>query len=373
MMQRLAIGVGLVMSVAVACSGRSKSTDSTASTGGERSLPDGGEPSAASGGAGTANGGVAGGGSSGVSGGRAANTGGRSTGTGGDTSPSEGGAPSTGGQAATGGSTVEPGTGGGGNGGNAGASGDGGAPPGNECGCGPLEQCFDGSLCVARSVVVPLGFAIDATEVTRSQYAAWLAIREEDPFQTPQCRWNQDLEPDAACIAQASVCQGAACDAHPQPCVDFCDAAVYCREVGKQLCGGTNGGPTDRDGADSEWLLTCTANGKHDALSGEAFVSGQCNDQTANSRSTVPVGSKTACQSPEPGYSGIFDLIGNLREWEDNCDAMTGAADICHLRGGSFGISAAAPVCSETVYADRGSFAESVGFRCCEPNPGRKP
>jgi formylglycine-generating enzyme len=366
-MQRFAIGVGLVMSVAVACSGKSKRTGDATSTGGESQLHDGGETATARGGASSSSSGSPNGGT-GASGGRGSSTGGTSISTGGNASmPSGGATVVTGGQAATGGSTVEPGTGGSSNGGSAGDSGDGGAPPGNECGCGPLEQCFDGSLCVARSVVVPLGFAIDATEVTRSQYAAWLAVREEDPFQTPQCRWNEDFEPDAACMAQASVCQGAACDAHPQPCVDFCDAAVYCRAVGKQLCGGTNGGPTDSHGADSEWLLACTANGKNDAVSGDAFVGGQCNDQTANSRTTVVVGSKQDCQSPEPGYAGVFDLIGNLREWEDNCDSMTGAVDTCHLRGGSFGISAAAPLCSETVYADRGSFAESVGFRCCEP------
>ncbi len=105
-------------------------------------------------------------------------------------------------------------------------------------------------------------------------------------------------------MALPSVCRGANCSNHPQPCVDFCDAAVYCREIGKQLCGGTDGGPTTSAGDDSEWLLACTANGKNEAISGESFVFGQCNDQTASSQTTVVVGSKQACQSPEPGYSG---------------------------------------------------------------------
>ncbi len=70
---------------------------------------------------------------------------------------------------------------------------------------------------------------------------------------------------------------------------------------------------------------------------------------------------------------GVFDLIGNLREWEDNCNTMDGAADTCHLRGSTFGNSAAAPLCAETLYADRGSLKDTVGFRCCEPDPGRRP
>jgi formylglycine-generating enzyme required for sulfatase activity len=255
-----------------------------------------------------------------------------------------------------------------------GGSAQGGAPPASDCDCGPLEECFDGragQLCVARSVLVPLGFTIDATEVTRAQYAAWLAVRPAVPQQSPQCRWNEDFEPDADCMAQPSVCQGADCGDHPQPCVDFCDAAAYCRDIDKQLCGGVDGGSTNAAGADSEWLLTCTANGKNQGITGANFVPGQCNDQTANSQTTVPVASEPDCQSPEPGYSGVFDLIGNLREWDDNCDTMSDRLDVCHVRGGSFGTSAAAPVCSETLYAERGSFAETVGFRCCDPRPDR--
>ena len=371
-MLRLVIGLGLVVSVAVACSGKSNSNDGALSSGGDASPAEGGEP-AANGGTAPASGGETSGGRA-VSGGSTATTGGRATSTGGNhSSPQGGSGGDTGGRADTGGSNAEGGTAGnnveGGSGGSS-AGGDGGAPPGDECGCGPLEQCFDGRLCVARSVVVPLGFAIDATEVTRAQYAAWLAVREDNPFQTPQCSWNEDFEPDAVCMKQPNVCQGADCGAHPQPCVDFCDAAVYCREIGKQICGSVDGVATDAAGTDSEWLLACTANGKNQGISGEGFVRGQCNDQTGNAQTTVPVASKSECQSPEPGYSGIFDLIGNLREWEDNCDTMNGNFDTCHLRGGTFGISAAAPLCGETVYAERGSFSETVGFRCCEPEPG---
>ncbi len=143
-------------------------------------------------------------------------------------------------------------------------------------------------------------------------------------------------------MALPSVTQGANCSNHPQPCVDFRDAAVYRREIGKQLCGGTDGGPTTSAGDDSEWLLACTANGRNEAHFGRIFRRRAVQRSDSKSQTTVVVGGEQACQSPEPGYSGVFDLIGNLREWEDNCNTMDGAADTCHLRGGTFGNSAAA-------------------------------
>ena len=92
---------------------------------------------------------------------------------------------------------------------------------------------------------------------------------------------------------------------------------------------------------------------------------GTCNDGTANMPSTVPVGSMPDCQSSEPGYQGIFDLSGNLREWEDNCDAEPADA-ICAPRGAAFGISAAWPGCTLSVTAHRDEEDAQIGFRCCQ-------
>jgi hypothetical protein len=84
----------------------------------------------------------------------------------------------------------------------------------------------------------------------------------------------------------------------------------------------------------------------------------------------------------------IFDLSGNVAEWENSCSAYTmgdgGTKDLCAVRGGSFdsprgavgGIDggggstgpAASLVCKSTVYqppVPRDTTAPDIGFRCC--------
>ena len=87
-----------------------------------------------------------------------------------------------------------------------------------------------------------------------------------------------------------------------------------------------------------------------------------CNKTTA----TVPVGSKATC---EGGFPGLFDLSGNVREWEDSCDGMTDRSDICRARGGSiFSYGGAYLSCG---FGDTGGRAARddnkwfAGFRCC--------
>ena len=201
----------------------------------------------------------------------------------------------------------------------------------------------------------PNPFLIDATEVTRGQYAAWLATNPNpaDIWQDTTCSWNTSFTPDATCMTQSSVCQGTGCANHPQPCIDMCDASAYCNAVGKRLCD------------ESEWDNACTSNGVNQITYGNSFVPGACNDYSLNGTTTVPVGSKPACQSPIPGYAGVFDLIGNVSEWVQNCTGSAGQADICKPRGLSFGYGAAAPICSQSTYAKRSAVYDNVGFRCC--------
>jgi sulfatase modifying factor 1 len=99
---------------------------------------------------------------------------------------------------------------------------------------------------------------------------------------------------------------------------------------------------------------------------------------------TVPVGSMIACQSAVPGYEGVFDLSGNVSEWQDSCDG-TGRSGVCLAQGGSFQYALChdpedgSPVpcvgggcCSYIDLATRDlSFTAipeggaSIGFRCC--------
>ena len=266
------------------------------------------------------------------------------------------------------------GAGGGGVAGNGEASGSGGAT-GSCTGCQSLEQCWDGQLCVAQSVSVPAGFAIDATEVTRGQYAAWLATNPATTGQATVCSWNASFTPDVTCMGRVSVCQGTACAQHPQPCVDMCDAAAYCTGVGKRLCGAIGGGSVSSVTPDmslniatkSQWYNACTSSGVNQFTYGNSAVWGNCNDYLSFSTTTVPVASMPECQSPIPGYAGIFDLIGNVSEWEDNCNGSAGQADRCKLRGFSFGAGELMPMCSQFTSAYRDATYATIGFRCCIP------
>jgi formylglycine-generating enzyme len=221
-------------------------------------------------------------------------------------------------------------------------------------GCQTLEQCWNSTLCVAQSVSVPTGFTVDATEVTRGQYAAWLATQPATTGQAAFCTWNTSFAPDATCMADKAVCQGSGCANHPQPCVDWCDALSYCQAVGKRLC------------TQSEWDNVCTSNGVNEAVYGKSWAMDMCNDYTFNNTTTVPVGSMAGCQSSVAGYAGIFDLIGNLGEWTDNCFKSSGQSDGCDPRGLSFGMGAAAPVCSQAIPMRRGDLNATTGFRCCD-------
>ena len=354
---------------------------SEAAAGGATSIAGSTATSAGAVDAATASGGaVSTGGSTGSSGG----TGGRTTGStssggsagasrgqGGGSSGTGGGGAASGGSAGPGGSSSRTT---GGAAGNGGTSGTGGAA-GGCTGCQSLEQCWNGQLCVAKSVSVPAGFSIDATEVTRGQYAAWLETNPASTGQAAVCSWNTSFTPNATCMAQPSVCQGTECANHPQPCIDMCDASAYCNAVGKRLCGAIGGGSVSSTAPDlslniatkSQWYNACSSNGVNQFTYGNSSVRGNCNDYLTFSTTTVPVASMPECQSPIPGYAGVFDLIGNVSEWEDNCYGSAGQADGCRARGFSFRLSELMPMCSQFSSTYRSAAYDNVGFRCCVP------
>jgi formylglycine-generating enzyme required for sulfatase activity len=223
-------------------------------------------------------------------------------------------------------------------------------------------------------VWLPQGYCIDSTEVTMRQYQDWLDSSPPTTVQTGPCTDNGFVL-NTECLAD--VYGGAGFDDFPVVCVDWCDAYAYCRSVGKRLCGSIDGGSVPIDYATyadvSQWHNACVSDGaKNFYAYGVGYQPDACNgcydpdvgltctgDETA-----VPVASMQSCQSSAPGYGGVFDLSGNVWEWEDSCSELNSVLS-CAIRGGSFRDGSLD--CINVVMAPFDGPSSNIGFRCCAP------
>jgi hypothetical protein len=297
------------------------------------------------------------GGSGAQTGGGTGNNGANGGGGSGGTAGGAGGASTTGGTAgnrptAGGGGTTATG-GSGGTGGTDAAGGEAGANPGTCPATCPLDEpsCIDGACGVRGPKLVSAGsYYIDATEVTVGQYKAFLDAKGGDTSgQTSVCAWNTDFKPAGDPGTDPNL---------PVSYVDWCDAAAFCAWAGEHLCGAIDGGVLTKDDlfdeTASQWFQACGAGGSHPRNNA------MCNSVDGNG-DAVPVGSLPGC---EGYYPGLFDMEGNVAEWVDVCDSITGSSDVCHAPGGS--MVDAQSYCSEDYdYFTRDKTAFTIGFRCC--------
>jgi sulfatase modifying factor 1 len=204
----------------------------------------------------------------------------------------------------------------------------------------------------------PGHWCVDTTEVTVRQYAEFLASAPSPTNQPPACiTWNISF--DRTCGSG-----GEATDADdPANCVDWCDANAYCKWAGKRLCGKPGGGQVDWSafGAPntSEWSWTCTDGGKHPYVYGDLAASGMC---VAGAADVAHVMSFPRCVVA----AGIFDMNGNVAEWENSCDGNLGGSDSCRRRGGDFGDTADEAQCYDDSQRRRDARETATGFRCCK-------
>ena len=278
-----------------------------------------------------------------------------------------------------GGGTSGAGAGAGGSAGTAGSAGSGGSG-------GAAMHCPPGTTNRSSSQI-PLAaggfYCIDHAEVRNSDYKAFLDANPSAPTgQIAACAFNTSYAPDTT----------GGCNQYdptnkpniPIACVDWCDAAAFCKWDGKHLCGKVGGGsnaPADfADATKSAWYNACSKGGTKDFPYGNAYMGDACVglDNTAVHPLATPV---TTCVG---GYDDLYDMSGNVAEWEDSCTGTSGAADQCLDRGGSYldtntAVGMAPSLqCNSNVHGSpkmatkpRSTRDPETGFRCCsEAVPG---
>jgi hypothetical protein len=205
---------------------------------------------------------------------------------------------------------------------------------------------------------------IDATEVTNAQYAQFLAANYPISAQDPWCAWNTTYQPPGGWPATGK-------DDVPVVYVWWCDAFAYCKWAGKRLCGKLGGGPNgygaSADATASQWFNGCSASGARLYPYGNTFSAAACNGYLgadAGLGAPQAVSARTTCQG---GQAGVFDMSGNVAEWEDSCNGQAGVSDSCHIRGGSFMSDAQGLRCDAVDSDTRDSATDYIGFRCCGP------
>lgn len=235
-----------------------------------------------------------------------------------------------------------PSSGAGGANGGTGGAGPGGPAPQLPPGCWPE---LPGPKLVKMEL--PAGsFCIDATEVTNRHYKVFLDSSPDLSGQRPACTWNDSFVPwERFWPAEADRLD------HPVAGIDFCDADAYCRWAGKRLCG-----PRSTPDIHDEWRAACTHDGDQHYPYGHLFIEDACNGRELGVESTLPVGSLPTC---EGAYPGLFDLVGNLGEWIDEC-TDDGA---CTLIGGSWWDVNS--TCEEGFGFPRDFTGGIFGIRCC--------
>jgi hypothetical protein len=282
-----------------------------------------------------------------------------SSGSGTSTSSTMGGAGGAGGEG-SGGTTSAGGAGGvGGDTGGAGSSsgGAGGGSGGASGGVNCADPAQKGPLMVKVQTSANADpYCIDSTEITRDQYAQFLASAPA-LNQPPPCNGNLGFTPTLTWPPKPSE------QKLPVVGVDFCDAAAYCAWAAKRLCGAIGGGGTDLNGADdpstSQWLNACSDGGALNYPYGDSYEAATCNDADYGASGPIKVQNALACVG---SVSGLFDMSGNVQEWEDACDGND-----CRVRGGSFNDSSSSDLaCGGNGTLDRYATDSATGFRCCK-------
>lgn len=224
-----------------------------------------------------------------------------------------------------------------------------------------------GPTMIEVTSLLGISFCIDSTEVTQNQYQQFLKTTGTATItQEPFCSFNTGFAP-TSCGTYDPVTKGA----RPVDCVNWCQASAFCRWNGKRLCGKIGGGPLATsqvaDPTKDQWSAACSANGSRAFPYGASYNPTACNTADREAGAAWSVGSQASCQG---GETGLFDMSGNIGEWQDACDDGPANAN-CAYRGGRFidGFSQYLRCDNGGVgafeFGQRGLNGFAIGFRCC--------
>lgn len=294
-----------------------------------------------------------------------------------------------------------------------------------DCGGSTCSRCTTGkkcagngdcqsNSCVNQACACPSGMAIvtkasggayciDQAEVTKGQYNKFLTANQPVEDQVAVCKSaNATFVPRGAWPPATTPSGLAHSNGLPVHYVDWCDAFAYCRWANKQLCGQINGGSIFPDaGTDSRvnaWYNACSAQGVQAWPYSTSFDPTKCNGDGGSPQLNATYGTGGANQDDDiyrvndsdtagnlgqyvnigcqGGSTGVYQMSGNVQEWEDSCDSPNDTDTSCRLRGGSYKANNTKTELSCTtihtlprVPGAAGDPAtdplKDVGFRCC--------
>jgi len=110
-------------------------------------------------------------------------------------------------------------------------------------------------------------------------------------------------------------------------------------------------------------MTACTADGSRLYPYGNLYEYLACNGEGL-AGGAAEVATYPDCTG---GYPGLFDMSGNIGEWENACDtaAPDPQAHLCGARGGDFGESPRNLACQFAELQGRAERHPWIGFRCC--------
>jgi formylglycine-generating enzyme required for sulfatase activity len=227
---------------------------------------------------------------------------------------------------------------------------------------GPKPGCLCTQGCGSCPNVaqVPAGsFRIDSVEATNLHYAAFLASGPSAQYLPAACAKKTSFVPADGWPAPAGR------ETHPVTNVDWCDAYAYCRWTGKHLCGriggGTNAFADYNDPTKDEWFAACSNAGARAYPYGAQYQASACNGADKLLGGTAASGATSTCVG---GYGSLFDMSGNVWEWEDTC-AGDGETQACKIRGGAYDSGGNQLACGADASLPRDQWGPNVGIRCC--------